>query len=718
MTPVPRTMHRWPKPRRSLQVLIPAVTLAIGCAAVTPATGAPHARAADGQPADASSETPAPVLGLIGSVHDDAGTVITMQSALDGALDFGQDPPGGRFTAAGRIDPSADVTHLRTTGDVCLTLDGEESCDGEPVAARAGAIDLAGATGERAGIEWLVGDRWASVPLDALRARDLNADEVDTGRTVGVASPHCEPGDEDCDGIPGTWEVDGYTAERSGAPGGVGLVPWDPSKHDESTHTRFVSSPLKASTNGDPFTDFQKATGLQLDPRVSPEARHPLVAAAPDIEAVMTSFELIPNTSWSSETGGERSKSVTQTTDIRFDWSVTVGVGTDCGGSDAITGCKVSSNFSATVGGSVGYSESNTNSSTERWNSIISGNNAQSALLLPRVYYENTGTAPVVNAYPLFTISLGSKALMSASTVDGNKLSSANPGQRYPANGDLAFWQVKDFRDPIFVNQQVVDSLQDYSAGDSEALKLRVDSYDAKVSLIDEAGQPIESANTWAQQNSLIDASTASITVSDHEGSIRRRIAAPGAGLIPSSIPSSTLGRALELAFGAKREGSSYRIGERVVTADDYEIISDQRTFDLITTQKLSSIWDLQLTADMQLMLQAKEQTADLVGFDRYHATLTPGFAEQDCGQSGCWILIKPKHAPTGPLQASIDGAKVDLVPWPMQPGVYAIHGSQLSQHYPGNMRGRSIVVWDGDTRLGAASLPKLRLHGDIDFGE
>lgn len=82
--------------------------------------------------------------------------------------------------------------------------------------------------------------------------------------------------DRDNDGIPDSLEVEGYTVDVKNKR--TFLSPWISNIHEKKGLTKYKSSPEKWSTASDPYSDFEKVTG-RIDKNVSPEARHPLVAA-------------------------------------------------------------------------------------------------------------------------------------------------------------------------------------------------------------------------------------------------------------------------------------------------------------------------------------------------------------------------------------------------------------------------------------------------------
>ncbi|WP_404520089.1 binary toxin-like calcium binding domain-containing protein [Bacillus sp. RC251] len=61
--------------------------------------------------------------------------------------------------------------------------------------------------------------------------------------------------DEDDDGIPDDWEINGYTVDRNF------VVKWDDS-FAEKGYRKYLSDPSRASTTADPYTDLERVLDL------------------------------------------------------------------------------------------------------------------------------------------------------------------------------------------------------------------------------------------------------------------------------------------------------------------------------------------------------------------------------------------------------------------------------------------------------------------------
>ncbi len=91
--------------------------------------------------------------------------------------------------------------------------------------------------------------------------------------------------DSSCNGIPDDWAVNGYTVILLPKTKEIVLEKWDKDLHHSPSNKKFFSALYKFSTADDPYSDYEKVTGIGLDPGVLKDARNPLVAALPIINA-------------------------------------------------------------------------------------------------------------------------------------------------------------------------------------------------------------------------------------------------------------------------------------------------------------------------------------------------------------------------------------------------------------------------------------------------
>ncbi len=230
--------------------------------------------------------------------------------------------------------------------------------------------------------------------------------------------------DDDGDGIINRLEVNGFTYSVLD-----GLLEWngDPNvKH-------FITDPLSWSSDQDPYSDLNEASGVNMPPSILAPENHPLVSARPKISIKMEDYDVIILEEITTSEGGYSDSSFTNetTNENTVGGSVTV---------------EASLNPLELVGGSVeaNYSHTwaNTESSTSSWGS--DWNNArttkpdQAARLVIRVYMENTGSAAAGNVKPTFNLKLGDRTLKTVALTepDQSPLQLA-PGERFPKSPEV-----------------------------------------------------------------------------------------------------------------------------------------------------------------------------------------------------------------------------------------------------------------------------------------
>jgi hypothetical protein len=465
-------------------------------------------------------------------------------------------------------------------------------------------------------------------------------------------------GDDDRDGLKDNWEFDGYTVELK-TNGVSRVVKWAPNKHEGkddawgNPFVKYTSSAVKATTNSDPWSDFEKATGRGLLDGISPEAQHPLVTAMPDVQVAMEKYKLIKNEDWSSSSGGENRTGVTQTVTNGDSTNQTIGAGAECGAKPGRAevrlklSCSINVNYSYNWGTTHEESESAENSSSQTWNELISGSTSRAAIVLPSIRYENEGTAPISDADPRFTLSLGDQELVSAISNQANNLAEALPGEHYPAKGTpaLAFQSVNDFQSPIAIDQDTYRTLQARAAGDSNADDLRVSTgtFDATVVFEDADGLPYPSNRSWASVRNSVRATNALLDFTSPHGEGKRRyIAAKGTGLVEQTVPQLTLGESLALTHGAKEIDGQWYIDGYAIDETAFEMTMSQKASDALAAFD-GDMFDLPLTAGMQIGIHPIAATTSpewKAQVDRVHH----GYTQSDpCGSGPaalCTTLI------------------------------------------------------------------------------
>ncbi|QWG87540.1 binary toxin-like calcium binding domain-containing protein [Bacillus mycoides] len=425
-----------------------------------------------------------------------------------------------------------------------------------------------------------------------------------------------EESDRDGDNIPDGWEYEGYTVV-DGEFGVKDLVKWDDDIHGPPL-VKYKSSPMKWSTSDDPYSDYEKVTGLQMDTRVTKEAHHPLVAAYPDVHIDMEKYLLIPNTNFQSGEGGGSSKQVTRGTSSTVSNTESWGTTVTANASLLDFGGSVSASYESSTTTSVTKDESVSDSTEENWNTVLGINTAEAGKILPNVRYVNTGTAPVFKVRPQFTLHFPKTvngdaiSLISSLVGETHKGLEVLPENTYPdkSKPPLAFDKPTHFGESLMLDQGNVSRLQM-----KDMLKLETNGIEAKVVLIDTQGQDYESSLEWTNVISKIKANTAEIVFTTVEGPVtKRNVAAPGITPVEQTVPEITFKEALKLSYGAIENNGKLYINDREITKDTISLIVDQATEAAMKKQGVQSVFDVKSKAGMHIEM-TEEVIASVINY-------------------------------------------------------------------------------------------------------
>jgi photosystem II stability/assembly factor-like uncharacterized protein len=200
----------------------------------------------------------------------------------------------------------------------------------------------------------------------------------------------------------------------------------------------FVTDPTAWSTDGDPYSDFQEATGVNMEATVESPYRHPLVAAAPQIEVRLDSYQYAPRSTitdsqgQSVETGFETTFSVESTT------AVTTTVGAEA---SLFEGPKVSTETEVSQSLTVGFSATASYNQELNWETATTTTANEAAELTLFLRARNTGGGTAKNVRPVLNV-----------TVGGELIGTVRPADPFPSNltpGDA-------LSDPVVVDRRVV----------------------------------------------------------------------------------------------------------------------------------------------------------------------------------------------------------------------------------------------------------------------
>ncbi|MGG3518913.1 binary toxin-like calcium binding domain-containing protein [Bacillus pseudomycoides] len=215
-----------------------------------------------------------------------------------------------------------------------------------------------------------------------------------------------ENNDWDNDGIPNALEQNGYKIEFNQQTGKNEAQAWDPEK--DKGKLKFISNPMSANSDGDPFTDMYEVENYKKDSDID---FNPIVANIPNLQIGVKRIEVIPIATITDSNGGSISRGWEKSVSTQHSFNIGL---TGTGGAEgSATGPVPSGSVSANVG----YGYSKTTTETERysndidWSTATTIDTAKAAKLRVHLEYKNTGTASAENVSPHFNIRLGNKII-------------------------------------------------------------------------------------------------------------------------------------------------------------------------------------------------------------------------------------------------------------------------------------------------------------------
>ncbi|MCY9512386.1 PA14 domain-containing protein, partial [Paenibacillus larvae] len=397
--------------------------------------------------------------------------------------------------------------------------------------------------------------------------------------------------DTDDDGIPDEWEINGYTVVDHV------VVKWDEGKH-AGKYKKFVSDPYDAHTAGDPYTDYEKASGI-VDKAILKVAHNPLVPAYPSIGVSMDKF--IISTNENIEEGTDKSLTISRgsSSTKTIDYGVTASLHASL------------IDFGASVSASFHTSSSQTmtteKSEGKSWSQRIGMNTTDRAHFNGNIRYYNRATAPIYNVEPTLTLVLdatnNAQSLFTVKVKENQKAEVIKPGDSYPRRGlsSISLRNMDDFGSaPIPLTFNQVNALE---AG--TPLSLETDQFTGEYIKVANGKQYLP--QPWSYWLTQIESSSARIILDDGDKEIERRIAARTvAGYETETKPEVTLGEALRLTFGIEQKDHETR--RFTYNGDPIHFVFDKDTAEDIKNQlrkmEMPCMDNVKLKAGMQIMLQ------------------------------------------------------------------------------------------------------------------
>ena len=210
-----------------------------------------------------------------------------------------------------------------------------------------------------------------------------------------VPTAHAQA-DSDGDGVPNALELSGYVFD---VPTGA-IVACDPA----TASPCYVTDPLSWSSDGDPYSDFQEASGVNMDATVAVPYNSPLVAAYPVIEVSMNRFTFTSNATITDSNGRMLTTGSSITNSFESTTSASVTVGASYSISD---GFGVSAEATASYSETTGYAGTQTSGTALNWETATTTQFDDAGTLSLSLFARNTGGATALNVRPTFNVYIG-----------------------------------------------------------------------------------------------------------------------------------------------------------------------------------------------------------------------------------------------------------------------------------------------------------------------
>ncbi|PGM95215.1 binary toxin-like calcium binding domain-containing protein [Bacillus cereus] len=204
--------------------------------------------------------------------------------------------------------------------------------------------------------------------------------------------------DWDKDGIANELEIQGYKIEFNQQTGKKEVKTWDPKKDEGKP--KFVSNPMSANTDGDPFTDMYEVENYNNDSEID---FNPMVANIPNLQIGVKRIEVTPIATIMDNNGGSISRGWEKS--VATQHSFNVGAGVEGSSTDATASLNASYGYSKTT------TETESNTTNLDWSTATTLDTAKAAKVRVHLEYKNAGTLGAANVSPHFNIRLGNKLI-------------------------------------------------------------------------------------------------------------------------------------------------------------------------------------------------------------------------------------------------------------------------------------------------------------------
>ncbi|EOO24495.1 hypothetical protein IIU_06717 [Bacillus cereus VD133] len=409
--------------------------------------------------------------------------------------------------------------------------------------------------------------------------------------------------DSDDDGIPDSLETNGYTVDvRNGK---LVVVGWNENVHRRKGLTKYYSSPMKWSTASDPYSDFQKVTGL-IDKQIKPEARNPLVVAYPIVNTDMEQIIVSKNNNISIGNSQNTSQTVTKSMNNSKTDSISASVNAELSASLSDITAKVATSFSKEHSTTTSVEEGTSDTSDTGWSNSIGIQTGESAYFGANVRYKNRGTAPIYKVKPTTTFVLGNDQSIATITAKENQIANVLPPDGfYPSKtqAPIMINTKDDFSaSPITLNFEQLRTLEE-----QKKMRIEMNQVSGGVGVLQRNGE-IQVTSDWGLYLPQIENTSAHIIfdTKDNEAIERRITAIDPDDVLEKTKPEITLKEALKLAFNIREENKQFYYKDRIVGG--FEIICDPETLHLIQEQlnqmNEKNIYNVKLNAKMNFLIK------------------------------------------------------------------------------------------------------------------
>lgn len=212
---------------------------------------------------------------------------------------------------------------------------------------------------------------------------------------AATAAPAPAQTDSDGDGVSNSLEQSGYRFDTTSGD----VVACSPATDDPC----YVTDPLAWSSDGDPYSDFQEASGVNMDATVAVPYNSPLVAAYPVIEVWLNQYTFTSNAEITDSNGKTLSSGESFTSSVESTESVSVTVGASAGTDGLGTSAEATASYSETKA----YGSEVTTGEEINWETATSTDLDDAGTLSLSLFARNTGGATALNVRPTFNVYIG-----------------------------------------------------------------------------------------------------------------------------------------------------------------------------------------------------------------------------------------------------------------------------------------------------------------------